>query len=219
MAKRHALPADLTVASPAARGPDLTHDFPTDASVQHRAGDVRPFNSPTPPTSTAASDFSSEFPSEEDALFSGLADAPTAVALVTRPPRMRAGWQNRAAWWIAAACAVLAIVEAGIITGRIPLRLGNGFGPAGPDARQSAPAVSAGTAPRVPPSPLNPTALGQLEVTSDPPGARVTVDDRIRGNAPVTVSVSPGPHTVVVSDGTTTSRKTVEIVSGGTATF
>jgi hypothetical protein len=71
----------------------------------------------------------------------------------------------------------------------------------------------------VPGSALNSNGLSQLEVTSDPPGARVTVDDRIRGTTPVTVSVSAGPHTVVLTDGTTTSRKTVDAVAGGTETI
>jgi len=240
MADDHAVPADRTVASPAPRGPDVGDDFPTEASLPRRAGDARPARSPAPPTG-AATDFSSEFPSEKDAPYSEPARAATAVPRVALPPpRTRAGWQHQPAWWIAAACAVLAIVEAGVITGRIPLKLGSRFGGAGPASRQSAQAVSdgrpggdparsglasappnlpPGTTPPVPASALGSNTLSQLEVTSDPPGARVTVDDRVRGTTPVTVPVSPGPHIVIVSDGTASSRKTVDTVAGGTATF
>jgi hypothetical protein len=71
----------------------------------------------------------------------------------------------------------------------------------------------------VPVATLNPASSSQLEVTSDPPGAHVTVDDRPRGTTPITLAVSPGPHTVLVTDGTTTSKKTVTAVAGVTATL
>jgi hypothetical protein len=246
MAERHALPADLTVAPAAAPGPDADHDFPTEVSAQRGASQVRRAASPTPPTSPATTDFSFEFPSEaeeeeEDATYSEPPAAVAAVPLVAAPPpRASVSWVRQPAWWIAALCAVLAIGEAGIITGRIPLRFGNRSSAVGTDARQGPQSASdarvggdpsgsrpnsaqsnlpLGTAPPVPSSSVNPTALSQLEVTSDPPGARVTVDDRVRGTTPVTVSVSPGPHTVIVFDGTTTSKKTLDTLAGGTATF
>jgi hypothetical protein len=246
MPEERALPADLTVGSAAAPGQDSDHDFPTEVSAQRGASQVRRAASPTPPTSPATTDFSFEFPSEEeseeeDATYSEPPAPVAAVPLVAaRPPGASVSWVRQPAWWIAALCAVLAIGEAGIITGRIPLRFGNRSGAAGADSRQSAQNASdgrvgadpsgsrpssaqlnlpLGTAPPVPSSSVNPTALGQLEVTSDPPGARVTVDDRVRGTTPVTVSVSPGPHTVIVFDGTTTSKKTLDTVAGGTATF
>ncbi len=58
----------------------------------------------------------------------------------------------------------------------------------------------------------------RLEVTSDPPGARVTVDGTRRGVTPLTMPIQPGPHAVVLEQGSTTARRTVNVLSGGTAT-
>jgi hypothetical protein len=62
-------------------------------------------------------------------------------------------------------------------------------------------------------------AMGRLEVTSDPPGARVTVDNTARGVTPLTIgNLSPGAHRVVVSNGTNSLQRTVQMEEGGTAT-
>ena len=71
-------------------------------------------------------------------------------------------------------------------------------------------------APVVPP-PAPPPAVGGLDVTSDPPGARVTVDGDRRGVTPLTLSLPPGQHAVVISDGKTTMTRTVTVPAGGTA--
>lgn len=57
---------------------------------------------------------------------------------------------------------------------------------------------------------------GQLEITSDPPGAAVIVDAASRGVTPLVLSdVSPGSHTVVIRDGTAAVTRTVHLVAGG----
>jgi hypothetical protein len=61
-------------------------------------------------------------------------------------------------------------------------------------------------------------ASGRLEVTSDPVGARVTVDGFARGVTPVSLaSVPPGSHAVTISDGDTTVARTVTVAAGSTA--
>lgn len=59
---------------------------------------------------------------------------------------------------------------------------------------------------------------GRLEVTSDPPGARVTVDNAARGVTPLTIDdIEPGVHRVVISNGATTLQRAVELEAGATA--
>lgn len=59
---------------------------------------------------------------------------------------------------------------------------------------------------------------GQVEITSDPAGARITIDGSRRGVTPLTLPLPPGQHTVLVSDGTTNVSRTVTVVAGGTST-
>ncbi len=67
-----------------------------------------------------------------------------------------------------------------------------------------------------------PTALtlGQLDVTSDPPGARVMVDGAAAGRTPVKVrSLSPGRHAVIVFEGATSVNRSVDVTAGATASM
>jgi len=59
---------------------------------------------------------------------------------------------------------------------------------------------------------------GQVEIASDPPGARITIDGARRGVTPLTLPLPPGQHTVVVSDGTTNVSRTVNVAAGATST-
>jgi hypothetical protein len=59
---------------------------------------------------------------------------------------------------------------------------------------------------------------GQVEIASDPPGARITIDGARRGVTPLTLPLPPGQHTVLVSDGTTNVSRTVNVAAGGTST-
>ena len=59
---------------------------------------------------------------------------------------------------------------------------------------------------------------GVLEIRSEPPGARVTIDGRPRGTTPVTVrDLTPGDHTVVLEAGGRKVQEAVRIEAGGTA--
>lgn len=58
---------------------------------------------------------------------------------------------------------------------------------------------------------------GRLEISSDPPGARVLVDGTSRGVTPLVLAAVPaGQHRVVVTDGTMTVNRTVQVNAGGT---
>lgn len=60
-----------------------------------------------------------------------------------------------------------------------------------------------------------PTAA--IELTSDPPGAQVTIDGRGRGVTPLVVAgLAPGTHDVVLTRGTTTVRRQVRVNEGTT---
>jgi hypothetical protein len=59
---------------------------------------------------------------------------------------------------------------------------------------------------------------GRLEITSDPPGARVIVDGTSRGVTPLVLAALPaGEHRVMITDGTMTVNRTVTVVAGGAA--
>jgi hypothetical protein len=61
---------------------------------------------------------------------------------------------------------------------------------------------------------------GQLQIRSEPSGARVVVDGTPRGNAPVTVSdLAPGPHTVEVSNEMGSIRQDINVEAGVTASL
>jgi serine/threonine-protein kinase len=63
-----------------------------------------------------------------------------------------------------------------------------------------------------------PAAVGRLEVTSDPPGARVTVDGIARGVTPVALSnVVPGNHSVAIVGEDSTVTRAVTVSAGSTA--
>lgn len=62
--------------------------------------------------------------------------------------------------------------------------------------------------------------LGQLSLTSSPPGARVTIDGTPVGVTPLSHPLSPGPHAVRVSlAGHTDADSSVTIAQGQTATL
>jgi hypothetical protein len=62
--------------------------------------------------------------------------------------------------------------------------------------------------------------VGQLLVTSDPPGARVTVDGRPRGLAPVTIEdLAAGQHAVGIRGDAGLVQRTVSIQRGQTASL
>ena len=53
---------------------------------------------------------------------------------------------------------------------------------------------------------------GRLQITSQPPGAKVTIDGNSRGVTPLTLTdVTPGPHVVVLDSAQGTTRQTVMV--------
>jgi hypothetical protein len=63
-------------------------------------------------------------------------------------------------------------------------------------------------------------ATGQLEITSEPPGAQVTIDGAARGATPLTIgAMAPGQHKVVIAKGATSIRRTVNVAAGATTTI
>lgn len=61
---------------------------------------------------------------------------------------------------------------------------------------------------------------GQLQVRTEPSGARVTVDGRPVGRAPLTVDgLTPGPHTVVLENDLGSITENVKIEAGTTASL
>jgi hypothetical protein len=138
--------------------------------------------------------------------------------------------------------ATLAVIQAGVIAGLVlwrgkvtpapvappqvtaplptpvpPADARAGGSPAG--SQEASPATPAASlAASVVTTPVTPEP-GHLDITSDPPGARVTVDGERKGVTPLVLPIAPGQHTVIVTDGRTTSTRTMTVPSGGTASF
>lgn len=65
---------------------------------------------------------------------------------------------------------------------------------------------------------LNVPTTGGLDLRSDPPGARITIDGQNRGTAPVTIrDLPPGDHSVVLEANGRKVTQTVQIEAGITA--
>jgi len=67
---------------------------------------------------------------------------------------------------------------------------------------------------------LSPTdsAVGRLEIASDPVGAQVTVDGAPRGVTPLVIaSIEPGQHRVAVTSGDNSVNRSVNVTAGATA--
>jgi hypothetical protein len=63
-----------------------------------------------------------------------------------------------------------------------------------------------------------PVSVGRLEISSEPTGARVTVDGVQRGTTPLVLSsVARGPHTVVIAGETTSVTRAVTVTPGVTS--
>ena len=162
---------------------------------------------------------------------------PVRVEAVARPsivPRIdRSTPPGRPARWIVAALVTAVVAEAAVIGGMIYMRRPTSAAAAGVAAPsqpgvslvQESPAAAPKTESSADPGAgaalvaRGTGAAGRLEVTSDPSGARVNVDGARRGTTPLVIQLAPGPHTVVVSDGTSTSTRTVNIAAGGSATL
>ena len=167
-----------------------------------------------------------------------LPTAPAAMAVV-RP-------RSRGLRWLAVGLGTIAVAEAAVIVALVymrpsapgaplvvtaPLAVGASStfptapvpgtpvaGVVGDAPLQSTPAIPPGPAPASG-STLLAAGQGRLEITSDPAGARVSVDGVRRGVTPLVLAVAPGAHTIVVSDGTTNTSRTLNVTAGGTSTM
>ncbi len=62
-------------------------------------------------------------------------------------------------------------------------------------------------------SSLVPDAVGTVSVSSEPDGAEIFVDDKFLGNAPATLKLPAGPHTILLkSPGHADWRRTLEVL-------
>ena len=60
---------------------------------------------------------------------------------------------------------------------------------------------------------------GVLQISSDPPGAQVSIDETARGATPLELAdVAPGQHRIAISNGQNSVSRTVEVSAGATAT-
>jgi hypothetical protein len=98
--------------------------------------------------------------------------------------------------------------------GVTPLRLSLGAGtksirlePAGTAARVTGAGAAGAAAP----------AATMVDVTSDPAGARVTIDGKASGVTPLSVAVEPGAHEVGVSNGSASMSRALTVGAGTTA--
>ena len=57
-----------------------------------------------------------------------------------------------------------------------------------------------------------------MDITSDPPGAHVTIDGKAAGETPLVAPTTPGAHEVVVSNGSGAVSRTVTVGANATAT-
>jgi hypothetical protein len=118
--------------------------------------------------------------------------------------------------WRIAAAAVLVIV--GVVLAGFPRGLMQGD-----DGTVKASAPSAQTAPEAPaaaaPAPSDTAATGILTVSSEPAGAKVLLDGVEAGRTPLRLaSVATGRHTVTTISGDVTTKRTVRVEAGKTAT-
>jgi serine/threonine-protein kinase len=68
-------------------------------------------------------------------------------------------------------------------------------------------------------SPVAAAETGRLEVTTDPPGARVSIDGTPRGTTPLSVpSIAVGDHRITISVDQTSVNRSVTVAPGATAT-
>ena len=68
--------------------------------------------------------------------------------------------------------------------------------------------------------PHTPSAFGELQIRTDPPGAQVSVDGHTLGKSPLTAEgLAPGPHTVVLVNELGSVTQKVNIEAGATASL
>jgi hypothetical protein len=121
--------------------------------------------------------------------------------------------------WALPAVTAIAIVEAAAVVSLIVTRPRQV--PAAQPQQAAAASAVPSLAPAPPPSPAAAPArsVGRLQISSDAPGARVSVDGTARGVTPLLLELDPGSHTVVVADRERTVTQTVAVAAGGSSTL
>ena len=60
---------------------------------------------------------------------------------------------------------------------------------------------------------------GVVNVESDPAGAEVRLDDIVQGTTPLSLTVPPGSHALIVRQGTRTKQLTIDVTRGATKAY
>jgi hypothetical protein len=115
------------------------------------------------------------------------------------------------------------LIAAGVVLIAATFAIARGYAPstAAPIIETAVRKVAPKAAPAEPPPPAPVAAnVGRLTITTQPAGAKVTVDGRPAGDTPLTIdSVKPGRHTITlaVANGAT-AKRTVKVDAGQTVT-
>jgi hypothetical protein len=144
-----------------------------------------------------------------------VAAAPAPAAAAPGPKVVRGGinWRQ----WGLAALVVFVIGQGVVIAWLVNSSSNPTPPPPVPVAAAPAPIVQAPVV--LPPAAPVPPAQGHVEVSSDPDGAKVLVDGTERGVTPLTLSLDPGSHSVVITDGRSTTTRTLEVAAGANVTL
>jgi hypothetical protein len=124
----------------------------------------------------------------------------------TRPEVSTESEPSRFPWKIASAAIVLLVVA--VVGGRWFLQ---SRAEEKPRAAEAAPAPIA--APAVAPK------MGRIQVTTQPPGARVVLNGKLVGDSPLNLDVAAGRHTLTLASASGSVRKTVRVEAGKTVTI
>jgi serine/threonine-protein kinase len=136
--------------------------------------------------------------------------APPPVAAET-PQRL-----SRAATWTIVGLSVLSVAEGLFIAGLLIGRPAAATSGAAATAGASAPAAA--VAPPLQKPAAAPTD-GRIDIASEPTGARVVIDDVPAGTTPLSTTLRAGEHSVVITAGRSTTRHTVHVTAGATASL
>jgi hypothetical protein len=114
-------------------------------------------------------------------------------------------------WKLASAALVLMVV--GVVAGRAYLT----------DSTPSEPSPTAqvepAPAPAVDPAPVAVAKTGRVQITTQPPGAKVLLDGKPVGDSPLTIEVPAGRHTVTMAVASGSVRRAIRVDAGKTVTI
>ncbi len=111
-------------------------------------------------------------------------------------------------WKLASAALVLMVV--GVVVGRAYLT------DSAPSEPPVAAPVEAAPPPPVEPAPVAAAKTGRVQVTTQPPGAKVLLDGKHVGDSPLTLEVPAGRHTITMAAASGSVRRTIRVDAGKT---